>query len=158
MDESNAIAATIPRAWQDTRTIPWMDDQGETIGTTFMASTDLEAFLDWHAEGVAISVSRRLNRGYLQLLVEEYQTYLDLCSDPFFTFWDFENAIHRGRYAALNRCAHVEHSWLSILSVVSIEDPQAYVARVLAYDLPPLFGGEFRDIMMQFQVIPDKLP
>jgi len=157
-DDRNAIIATIPKAWGQTRTVPWTDDRGRIIGTTFMASADIERFLDWQAEGVSISVSRRLGVGYIQLLDEEYETYLDLCNDPFNTYWDFQNALYRGKYVVLNNCSQIDNSWLSILSVVNIEDPQGYVVRVLAYDLPPIFGEEFRDIMMQFQVLPGNIP
>lgn len=157
-DETEAIIAFIPVAWHETRTIPWTDDRGRTIGTTFMASTDIERFRDLQVEGVAISVSRRLPMGYIQLLDEEYETYLEICNHPFSGYSDFQNSFYRGKWVTLNDCYQIDNSWLSILSVVSIEDPQGYVARVLAYDMPPIFGGEFRRIMMQFQVLPENLP
>jgi hypothetical protein len=157
-DEQGAITATVPRVWQQTQTIPWLDGRGQIIGTTLMASSDIEGFRKWQVEGVAISVSRRLPMGYVQLLDKEHATYLKLCNDTFETYWDFENALYRGKYVVFNNCANVNNSWLSVLSVVSIEHPQAYVARVLAYDLPPIFGEDFRDMAMQFSVHADYLP
>jgi hypothetical protein len=157
-DETGAISATVSVTWGDTRSVPWTDAQGQVIGTTFIASSDVDAFLDLQAEGIAISVSRRLGRGYIQLLDEEYQTYLDICNDPFYTFWDFQNEFQRGKYFVLDNCAGVDNSWLSVLSVVNVENPQAYVARILAYDLEPIFGEDFRGLAMQFQVDPEALP
>jgi hypothetical protein len=157
-DESNAIAAVIPVAWGETRSIPWTDAQDNIIGVTFMASSDVDRFLNWEAEGVVISVSSRLGKGYIQLLDEEYAAYLNHCNDTFHKYWDFDNTIYRGKYAVLNNCEQIDNSWLRVLSVVSLEDPGSYVARILAYDLPPIFGSEFADILMQFQVFPDNLP
>jgi hypothetical protein len=157
-DESNAIAAVIPVAWRDIRSIAWKDAQDNIIGVTFMASSDVDRFLNWEAEGVVISVSRRLGKGYIQQLDEEYAAYLNHCNDAFHRYWDFDNTIYRGKYVVLNDCEQIDNSWLRILSVVSLEDPGRYVARILAYDLPPIFGSEFADILMQFQVFPENLP
>ncbi len=157
-DESNAIAAVIPVAWRDVRSSAWTDNQGNIIGVTFMASTDVDRFLNWEVEGVVISVSRRLGKGYIQLLDEEFATYLNHCNNTFYQYWDFKNSFYRGKYGVLNNCNQIYNSWLRILSVVSLEDPMKYVARVLAYDLPPIFGSEFADILMEFQVLPENLP
>jgi hypothetical protein len=157
-DDTGAIQATIPVVWSDQRTIPWVSAAGEMIGTTFIASTDIEAYLSWQVEGVSISVTRRLDRGYIQLLDEEYATYSKVCRDPFLDRWDFSNEFHRGKYYVLVDCGGVEGGWLHLFSVVGRVDPKAYTARVLAYDMIPLFGSDFGDIMMMFQVDPDKLP
>jgi len=157
-DDTGAISASIPVVWSDLRTIPWIDSAGKTIGTTLIASTDIEAYLSWRVEGVSISASRRLGRGYIQLLDEEYAIYSGLCTDPFFTRWDFENEYHRGKYYALVDCGGVEDGWLRLIAVVGRGDPQAYTARVLAYDMIPIFGDTFGDILMMFQVNPENLP
>jgi hypothetical protein len=157
-DESNAITAIIPVAWEDTRSSAWTDSQDNVIGITFMASSDIDRFLNWEAEGVVISISRRLGKGYIQLLDEEYAAYLNHCSDAFHTYWDFKNSLYRGKYVVLNDCEQIHNSWLRILTVVNLEDPGSYVARILAYDLEPIFGSEFAEILMQFQVFPDYLP
>jgi hypothetical protein len=123
-----------------------------------MASTDVDAFAGWQVEGVSISVSRRLGRGYIQLLDEEYATYSQVCRDPFLDRWEFENEFHRGKYYVLVDCGGVEDGWLSLFAVVGRADPNAYTARVLAYDMIPIFGEDFRDIIMKLQVDPEKLP
>jgi hypothetical protein len=158
MDESNAITAVIPVAWGDIRSRAWTDSQDNVIGVTFMASSDIDRFSNWEAEGVVISVSRRLGKGYIQLLDEEYAAYLNHCSNAFHKYWDFKNSFYRGKYVVLNDCEQIHNSWLRILTVVNLEDPDSYVARILAYDLEPIFGSEFADILMEFQVFPNNLP
>jgi len=157
-DDTGAIKASVPVVWSDLRTVPWVDADGETIGTTLMASTDIEAYLDWQVEGVSISATRKLDRGYIQLLDEEYVKYSQVCTDPFFKHWDFENEFHRGLYYALVDCGGVEDGWLRLFTVVGRADPKAYTARVQAYDMIPIFGQEFGDILMMFQVLPENLP
>jgi hypothetical protein len=94
-DQTGAIEANLPTAWTDVRTEPWLNEQGETIGTTFTASTDIESFLKFEAEGVAISVSRRLQVGYIQLLEQEYDAYVRHCEDTYRTRWHLEDPVYR---------------------------------------------------------------
>jgi hypothetical protein len=140
------------------RTAAWVDKNNQTIGTTFMASTNIEDFLNWKAEGVAISVSRHLQVGYVELLDQEYEFYVKQCTDTYRTRWTLENPIYAGKYVVFGDCGSDQNSWLSLFSVTGKKDAGKYIARVLAYDMIPTYGDAFRDIIMQFQVFPENLP
>jgi hypothetical protein len=157
-DQTGAIEANIPTLWTDLRTEPWLDDQGQTLGTTFIASTDIAAFLKFQAEGVAISVSRRLPVGYIQLLETEYAKYIQHCEDTYKTRWNVEDPIYTGKHVVFGECNGQRDTWLSLFSVVNKRDPSQYIARVVAYDMIPTYGDEFRDIIMKFKVFPENLP
>ena len=157
-DETNAIRANIPAVWTDTRTDPWLDAKGNILGIIFLASTDIEAFLDFKAEGVAISVSRRLPVGYTQLLDEEYDFYITRCQDTYKTRWKLDGPVYRGMYFVFGECDQTRDAWLSLFSVVNQQDSSQYVARVVGYDMIPTYGDTFRDIIMDFEVFPEKLP
>jgi len=158
-DQTKAIEANIPTVWTDMRTVPWTDAKGATIGTTFMASTDVEAFLKFRAEGVAISVSSRLQIGYTQLLDEEYKLYVQHCNDTYKTRWKLDDApVYRGMYFVFNECDGTPDAWLSLFSLVSKQDSGQYIARVVGYDMIPTYGDTFRDIILDFKVFPENLP
>jgi hypothetical protein len=157
-NDAGSIVATVPRVWTDVRSQDWKDEKGRIVGHTLLASTNVDAFLAWQVEGVQVSVSRRLSIGYIELLEREYEKYGGLCEDPFLTFWDEESGHDRGKSFVLTDCGGVEDGWLSVMSMVPKDGSVSYVAEVLAYDMPPTFGGDFRDIMLRFEVVPDKLP
>lgn len=157
-NDAGSILATVPSVWTDVRSLDWTDEENRVVGHVLLASTDVDAFLAWRVEGVSISVSRNLGMGYRQLLERDYARYRGLCDDPFLTFWDEESSLHRGKSFVLDDCGGVEDGWLSVMSVVPMDDSGAYVAEILAYDMPPTYGGTFRDIMLRFEVSPDKLP
>lgn len=157
-DQTNVIEANIPTVWTDTRTEPWKDKKGRTIGTIFMASTNIEAFLKFQAEGVAISVSRHLPVGYAQLLEDEYASYVKQCKDTYKTRWKLENPTYNGAYFVFGECAKTQNTWLSVFSMVSKQDPGQYIARVVAYDMIPTYGDTFRDMILKFKVFAENLP
>ncbi len=157
-DASGAIEANIPLLWTDTRSEDWLDDHGREIGTTFIASTDIEKFLKFQAEGVSISVAKSSPVGYIQLMDQDYDAYLKLCADPYKTEWDFKNELYRGKEVVLHECNQVPDSWFSLLSVVPIQEPSSYIARVRGLDLIPIFGDDFRTMIMKFKVHPEYLP
>ena len=155
---AGSIVAVIPTAWTDVRSSEWKDERNVVIGPVLVASADVDAFLRWEVEGVSISVSRNPSTGYIQLLDMDYSKYTQICNDPFLRFWDWSSNLHRGRYFVLDDCGGVGDGWLSVLSVVPPGDSRTYVAEVLAYDMIPIFGEDFRDIIMRFEVFPEKLP
>jgi hypothetical protein len=157
-NDARSILATVPSVWTDVRSLDWTDEQNRVVGHVLLASTDVEAFLAWRVEGVSISVSRNLGIGYMQLLERDYAKYSKLCDDPYRTFWDEGSSLHRGKSFVLDDCWGVQDGWLSVMSMVPKDGSGAYVAEVLAYDMPPTYGGTFRDIMPRFEVSPDKLP
>jgi hypothetical protein len=158
-DESGAIQANLPILWDDLRTLPWTDAKGETLGVTFMASTDVDAFLAFRAEGVAISVSSRLPVGYIQLLEQEYELYIAHCEDTYKTRWELDDhPVYRGEYVVFNKCEGQRDTWLSLLSLVNKQDAGQYIVRVVGYDMIPLYGGSFRDMILDFKVFPENLP
>ena len=158
-NDAGSITATIPTVWTDVRSLTWKNEQNAVIGHVLIASSDVDAFLRWEVEGVSISVSRNLGMGYLQLLESDYSKYSILCSnDPYHTFFDVENSLHTGKEFVLTDCGGIDGGWLSVMVVVPPGDNRTYVAEVLGYDMIPLYGDTFRDILMRFEVFPEMLP
>jgi hypothetical protein len=158
MDQTGAIRVNIPTTWTDRRTEPWLDENNETIGTTFMASTNIDAFLKLGAEGVAVSVSQHLPVGYAELLEREYDYYVKYCEDTYKTRWRLDHPVYKGFYYVFGECNGVRDTWLSLFAVVDKHDPGKYIVRVVAYDMIPTYGDTFRDIIMNFEILPEKIP
>lgn len=157
-DETGAIEANIPTVWTDTRTEPWVNEKGEKVGTIFTASTNIEAFLKFQAEGVSISVSRHLPVGYVQLLETEYKVYVKQCQDTYKTRWTLEDPVYKGMYFVFGECAGTQYTWLSLFTAASKKEPGKFVARIVAYDMAPIYADDFRAIIMKFKVNPENLP
>lgn len=157
-DDFGVITAELPGAWTDIRTERWLDNKGKPIGVTLLAAFNIEDFQDLKGEGVAISVSDRLGKGYIQLLDEETKFYEKFCDDTYKTAWTVEHPLYRGRYMVLDCDPLDSYAWLSVMSMVNKKDPAAYVARVVGLDEIPIFGDEFRDVVTGFTVEPENLP
>jgi hypothetical protein len=160
IDETGAIEANVPAVWTDMKTEPWLNEKGVKIGTTFTASTDIEAFLKLKAEGVSISVSRHLPIGYVQLLEKEYgiYTHTQQCEDTYKTRWKLEDPVYNGMYFVFGNCDGTDYAWLSLFTMVDKKDPGKYVARMVGYDLIPVYGEDFRTMLLKFKVHSEKLP
>jgi hypothetical protein len=156
-DETGVITINVPTTWTNQRTLPWLDENGKQVGTTFFVATDVDKFLTLEAEGVAISVSKRLPIGYIELLDTEVPSYLGICDDTYHTRWDINTDTHRGKEAVLN-CHGSSYEWLSIMTMVNKEDPAAYIVRLVGFDMIPIFGEDFRDMLRQFEIDPANLP
>jgi hypothetical protein len=156
-DADNVIKAVLPKAWNDTRTEPWVDKKNQPIGVTFISAVDVDAFLNLSSEGVAISITKHPETGYIQLLENEAAIYKKICEDTYKTTWNVDHSKYRGKYVVLC-CSSNPDSWLSIMTLVSKKDPGTYVARVIGLDMVPTYGDQFRDILLQFSVNPENLP
>ena len=156
-DQTGAITINIPTTWTDQRTLPWLNERGMPVGTIFIASTDIEKFLVLEAEGVAISVSSQYPLGYIELLDIEVPTYTEVCDDTYHTRWDVDDPVYRGKEAVLN-CHGSSYEWLSVMTLVNKKDPAAYVVRLVGFDMIPIFGDDFRDMLLQFEIDPTLLP
>jgi len=156
-DETGAITINVPTTWTDRRTLPWLDENGKHVGTTFIVANDVEKFLALKTEGVSMSVSKRLPIGYIELLDNEVPNYLGVCDDTYHTRWDVNTDTHRGKEATLN-CHGSSYEWLSIMTMVNKEDPAAYIVRLVGFDMIPIFGEDFRDMLRQFEIDPTLLP
>jgi hypothetical protein len=156
-DQTGAITINVPTTWTDQMTLPWLDKNGKHVGTTFIVANDVEKFLVLEAEGVAISVSRQLPIGYIELLDNEVPNYLGVCDDTYHTRWDVNTDTHRGKEATLN-CHGSSYEWLSVMTLVNKKDPAAYVVRLVGFDMIPIFGEDFRAMLLQFEVDPTLLP
>jgi hypothetical protein len=155
-DDTGAITINVPTTWTDQQTLPWLDESGMEVGTIFIASTDIDKFLVLEAEGVAISVSKQYPLGYVELLDIEILPYLSVCDDTYKTRWEIDTDTHRGREADLN-CHDSSYEWLSIMTLVNKADPAAYIVRLVGFDMIPIFGEDFRDMLRQFEVKPSLL-
>jgi hypothetical protein len=157
-NDAGSISAVIPSTWTDVRSLTWTNEQEVVIGHKLVASSDVEAFLEWKADGVAIGVSRDLPIGYLQLLDIDADRYGELAPHPAYSFDDFENRLHRGKYFTLWLCGGVQGCLLRVFSLVPQGDGPAYVAEVLLYDDLPYTSQKIEDSIMRFEVDPDRLP
>lgn len=156
-DQTGAITINVPTTWTDQQTLPWLDEKGRQIGSTFIVATDVDKFLVLGAEGVAISASKRLPIGYIELLDREVPNYLGICEDTYKTRWEINTKTHRGKEVVLN-CHGSSYEWLSIMTLVNKADPTAYIVRLVGFDMVPIFGDSFRDMLRQFEVNPTLLP
>ncbi len=157
-NDADSISVAVPSTWTEVRSLTWTNEQEVVIGHKLVASSDVEAFLEWKADGVSISVSRRLPIGYLQLLDKEADRYGELAPHPAYSFDDFENSHHRGKYFTLWLCGGVQGCLLRGFSVVPKGDGPTYVAEVLLYDDLPYTSQAIDDSIMRFEVDPDRLP
>lgn len=156
-DETGAITINVPTIWTDQQTLPWLDSKGKEIGTIFIVATDAEKFLELESEGVAISASKRLPIGYIELLDSEVPNYLSVCEDTYHTRWPINTDTHRGKEAVLS-CHSSSYEWLSIMSMVNKSNPSAFIVRIVGFDMIPIFGEDFRTMLRQFEVNPALLP
>jgi hypothetical protein len=109
------------------------------------------------AEEVAISVSKRLPIGYIELLDREVPNYLGICDDTYFTHWEINTETYHSMEAMLN-CHGSIYEWLTIMTLVSKSDPAAYIVRLVGFDMIPIFGEDFRDKLRQFEIDTTLLP
>jgi len=156
-DQTGAITINVPTTWTDQQTLPWLGENGMEVGTIFIASTDIEKFLVLEAEGVAISVSSQYPLGYIELLDIEVPTYTEVCDDTYQTRWDVDDPVYRGKEAVLN-CHGSSYEWLSVMTLVNKKDPAVYIVRLVGFDMIPIFGEDFRDMLRQFEINPTLLP
>jgi hypothetical protein len=151
-DDYHVIEVNLPREWTDIRTERWLDAKGQPIGVTLLAAYNIADFQDLKGEGVAISVSNRLGKGYIQLLDEETKFYKKFCDDAYKTTWTMDHPVYRGKYVVLDCDPVSSYAWLSVMSMVNKKDPASYVARVVGLDEIPIFGEDFRDVITGFKV------
>jgi hypothetical protein len=80
------------------------------------------------------------------------------CEDIYKTRWRVEHPVYKGFYYVFGECNGVRDTWLSLFAVVDKNDPGKYIARVVAYDMIPIYGDTFREIIMNFKILPEKIP
>jgi hypothetical protein len=155
-DEFDAVVYFIPNEWGEYLAAPWLED-GQVIGSSISASTDLNAYLNWGAPGVSIYVSRRLDRGYLQMMEEFGNIFAESC-DEYLHIWDYENDIHRGRRQRFWRCGGEDGPTLDLVALVNKDDWQAYTAIVVIVWFYPVEYQLTEDYLLSFVVLPENLP
>ena len=55
-------------------------------------------------------------------------------------------------------CKGSRDTWLSLFSLVNKQGASRYIVRVVAYDMIPIYGDRFRDMILNFKVFPENLP
>lgn len=155
-DDYDAVVFIIPNEWGDYITSPWQEDD-RVIGTTITASSNLGAYLNWGAAGVTISISRRLDKGYIQMMDEFGDVFAEPCEE-YLSRWEFENDVHRGMRQRFWRCGGEDGPTLDLLALVSKEDPQAYIAMVMIVWFYPVEYQLYEEYLLNFFVIPENLP
>jgi serine protease Do len=157
VDQYGAIAVYLPTSqWPNYSYGDWTED-GEIVGTSIYASSDIDAMMNWQASGVVLSVSKRLDKGYIQVLDEYSDVFGEACDDvPYRT--DFENDYYRGMSERYWYCGSHDGPTVDIYSLVSKEDPQAFVATLLIFWFIPREYQLTEDVLLSFTVLPENLP
>ena len=157
-DQYGAVAVYLPTfQWPNYIYSDWTDD-GEVVGTSIYASSDIDAMLNWEASGVILSVAGNYNKGYIQVLEEYRAVFSEACDDNNPYGSDFENEYYRGKYERYWHCGGQNGPTVDIYSLVSKDDPQAFVATVLILWLIPNEVQLTEDVILNFAVIPENLP
>lgn len=155
-DEFDAVVYNIPIEWGEYLVGPWMEDN-DVIGSFITASSDVDAYFNWGAPGVSIYVSRRLDRGYLQMMEEFANVFAESC-DEYLHRWDYENDLHRGRRQRFWRCGGEDGPALDLVALVNKDDWQAYTAIVVIVWFYPVEIQLTEDYLLSFMVLPENLP
>jgi len=155
-DEFDAVVFVLPNAWGEYHASPWQEGD-KVIGSTITASSDLGAYLNWGASGVTISVSRRLDKGYIQMMDEFRDVFAEPCEE-YQSRWEFENDVYRGMRQRFWRCGGKNGPTLDLLALVNKENPQAYIAMVKIVWFYPVEIQLNEDYLLNFIVIPENLP
>jgi serine protease Do len=157
VDQYGAIAVYLPSSqWPNYSYGDWTED-GEVVGTSIYASSDIDAMMNWQASGVVLSVSKRLDKGYIQVLDEYSDVFGEACDDvPYRT--DFENDYYRGMSERYWYCGSHDGPTVDIYSLVSKDDPQAFVATLLIFWFIPREYQLTEDTLLSFTVLPENLP
>jgi len=155
-DEFDAVAYVLPNDWGEYLASPWQEED-KIIGSTITASSDLGAYLNWGAPGVTISVSRQLDKGYIQMMDEFRDVFAESCVEHK-SRWEFENDFHRGMRQRFWDCGGESGPTLDLLALVNKENPQAYTAMVTIVWFYPVEYQLTEEYLLSFIVIPDNLP
>jgi hypothetical protein len=155
-DEFDAVVFVLPNAWGEYLASPWQEED-KIIGSTITASSDLGAYLNWGASGVTINVSRRLDKGYIQIMDEFRDVFAEPCKE-YQSRWEFENDVHRGMRQRFWRCGGKNGPTLDLLALVNRENPQAYTAIVIIAWFYPVEYQLNEEYLLNFIVIPENLP
>ena len=155
-DEYNAVIYMLPNSWGEYLATPWHEED-RIIGSTISASSDLNAYLNWGAPGVTISISRQLDKGYIQMMDEFRDVFAESCEE-YKSRWEFENEFHRGMRQRFWRCGGEQGPTLDLLALVDKDDPQAYIALVVIVWFYPVEYQLNEETLTNFMVIPDHLP
>lgn len=125
-DDYDSIQVTVPSDWYDIDGSPWVDE-GEIIGASIRAASDLSAFYDWQLPGVIFSASDDLAElgGYIQVLDYYREIYRDACE--FVERDDYEDILYRGKYDYFEKCGGSGGPDFVVLTAVSKEDQFAFI-------------------------------
>ncbi len=151
-DDYASIQVTVPSNWYDIDGSPWIED-GEVIGASIRAASDLELFYDWEVPGVLFSASDDLAElgGYIQILDYYREFYGDTCD---FVLRDsYEDLLYRGKYDLFEKCGGSGGPEFIVLSVVSKEDQYAFI---IVVQIPVTSDDDWdalTQILDSFQVI-----
>jgi len=155
-DEFDAVVFMLPTDWGQNLPAPWYIED-KLIGSTISASSDLEAYFNWGAAGATISVSRRLDKGHIEMMDEYRDVFAEAC-DEYKSRWEYENDYLRGMRQRFWRCSGINGPTLDLLALVDKNDPPAYTAMVTIVWFYPNEYQLTEDILLNFIVLPESLP
>jgi hypothetical protein len=146
----------LPSEWGVYHASPWRED-GQVIGSSIVASADMNAYENWGTAGVSLYVSRRLDMGYLEMMEEFANTLAESCDENLHV-WDYETDLHRGRRQTFSRCGGEDGPSLDLVALVNKDDWQAYTAIVVIVWFYPVESQLTEDYLLNFIVTPENLP
>lgn len=155
-DEFDAVLSFIPNEWSDYAVSPWKEVD-KIIGSKITASSELDAYMNWGASGVTISVTRQRDKGYIQLMDEFRDVYAEKCEE-YKHRWEYENDFHRGIRQRFWRCGGDSGPTLDLLALVNKENQHAYIVMVEIVWFYPVEYQLNEEYLLNFIVIPENLP
>lgn len=155
-DDSEALFIMLPTLWDDYSSSEWQQE-GKVIGTTLSASSDLDDYLNWGAPGLTIAVSKRLDRGYIEMMDEFRDTFAEPCRDEPHR-WEVENETYRGVRQRFWDCGGEGGPALDLMALVRKDDPGAFTTMVMIVWFYAIEVQNTEDTLLKFVVIPENLP
>jgi serine protease Do len=151
-DDYGSIQVTVPSYWVDIDGREWIDE-GEVIGASIRAASDLDSLYDWKVPGVIFSASDDLAElgGYIQVLDYYREFYRDTCE--FVLRDDYEDNLYRGKYDLFEKCGGSSGPDFIVLSTVWKEDQYAFIIVVQIPILSDDDWDSLSQILDSFQVI-----
>jgi len=151
-DDSGAIQVEVPVEWTDVDGSAWMSD-GEQIGVTVSASTDLAGFNDtYETPGMFFGASRSLLVEYDVNSLLDAVDFSDDCT--FDGRYEYDDTVYVGYYDLYVECGSAQGT---IASIAAVPEDGSFIVWVLTQMINDRDVDAFGQIIDTFQVV-DSLP
>jgi serine protease Do len=151
-DDSLAIQVEVPVEWSDVDGSAWMSE-GEQIGVTVSASTDLVGFNDtYETPGMFFGASRTLATEYDVNGLLDALDFSDDCT--FDGRYEYDDGVYVGYYDLYIECGSAQST---IASIAAVPEDGTFIVWVLTQLVNDRDVDAFGQIIDTFQVV-DSLP